>query len=233
VALADGSTSFRSALGKRPDGATHGCPSSTDQTSTPLVALELAQPLQHVVEMNRSLSIGSLVRVLHRNRPEAERPAQRLMHRLARELYQNELQSLAEARREVRRLGGEPPGVAMSDVVQHASHVVRVLPKLFEERGIVDGGLVGPIASLLLGALRRLGVDLVLGHERSYRLTLLGQRHGIDLVFELEQLAIQMHDAPLTEWCRGWLERRVPLVTAVERQLQWFVAHPERALEVA
>lgn len=163
---------------------------------------------------------------------QKKEPAQLLLCRLARELYQTETSSMTHSRREAGRLGEVPPATAMLDVAQHADQVVKALPQLFEARR-VELGFVGSLYGLAFSTIRRLGLDFLMGQDRSYRFTLGGMRHGIDLVYELELLAKQLNDEELTEWCRHWLERRVPLVTVVEQQLQWFVTHPERALEGA
>lgn len=160
-------------------------------------------------------------------------PAQKLLIKLARELYQTESAAVSHARREAARNADSPPATAMLDVANHADRVLKTLPELFEGRGVGSMSFLGTVGTVVLSTIRRLGVDYVMGQERSYRMTLLGMRHGIDLVYELEQLAMEMKDEQLTEWCRVWLERRVPLVTSVERQLQWFVTHPEKAIQGA
>lgn len=160
-------------------------------------------------------------------------PAQKLLSKLARELYQTETSAVTLPRREAARLGDGGPATAMLDVANHADRVLKTLPELFDSRGVGSMSFLGAVYGAVLGTIRRLGVDYVMGQERSYRMTLLGMRHGIDLVYELEQLAIEMKDEQLTEWCKVWLERRVPLVTAVEKQLQWFVTHPEQAIQGA
>lgn len=160
-------------------------------------------------------------------------PAQKLLTKLARELYQTETSAVTHPRREAARLGEGAPATAMLDVANHADRVLKTLPDLFEARGVGSMSFLGAVYSAAFTTVRRLGVDYLMGQERSYRMTLLGMRHGIDLVYELEQLAIELKDEQLTEWCRVWLERRVPLVTSVEKQLQWFVTHPEQAIQGA
>ena len=161
-------------------------------------------------------------------------PAKTLLERLARELYQTEAAAMTQAAREAERIGTEAPATAMTDVGHHADQVVKLLPDLFKTRGIERlTSRLGAAASFAFSMLRRFGMHLILGPERSYRFTLAGMRYGIDLVYELEHLAMELKDEELTEFCRTWLERRVPQVTEVERQLQWFVHHPDRALQGA
>ncbi len=157
-------------------------------------------------------------------------PRQKLLHALSRELYQAEASTLVHARREAARFGASPPSTAMLDVARHAERVLDVLPPLLDARKISRRALPGVAAGLVFSLARRFGLDFVLGPERAFRLTLLEMRHGIDLVYELEHLAEQLGDAQLAAFCRTWLEQRVPAVTSVERQLQWFVSHPEQAL---
>jgi hypothetical protein len=156
-------------------------------------------------------------------------PAQKLLRKLARELYQTETLCMLHAKREAMRLKDSPPAIAMLDVARHADRTVALLPQLFESRA-GSLGFFGAAFGFAFTTLRRLGLDWVFGPERSYRVTLLGQRHGIDLVYELQHLGRELNDTALVEWCQRWLEERVPLVTAVEKQLPWFVSHPDRAI---
>jgi len=166
-------------------------------------------------------------------RKQAQEPATRLLHALVRELYQAEVSALVYARREAARLGDAPPSNVMLDVGRHAERALEVLPPLMEARKMKKRALPGAAVGLALSAVRRFGLDFVLGPERSYRFTLLGMRHAIDLVYELQHLAGELGDDQLADFCRTWLEQRVPRVTAVERQLPWFVTHVGRALQGA
>ncbi|MBL8949496.1 MAG: hypothetical protein JNK82_01875 [Myxococcaceae bacterium] len=154
----------------------------------------------------------------------------RLLHGLARELYQVEVSAAMHAGREAVRFEGSAPGTAMLDVSRHADRVLDAIGKMFETRDIRVNGLVGAAAGMAFSLVRKAGLDFIMGPERSYRFTLLGLRHGIDLVYELKLLADQLGDDQLAGFCRTWLEQRVPAVTAVERQLVWFVTHTDRAL---
>jgi hypothetical protein len=78
----------------------------------------------------------------------------------------------------------------------------------------------------------RLG-DRTLRRERSYRATLIGLRHGVDLVQLMLDVARQAGHAELVSFFEHWLSKRTPLVEAVARELQWFAERPSVALEVA
>ena len=75
--------------------------------------------------------------------------------------------------------------------------------------------------------------DRMISAERSYRATLLGQRHGLDLVRSLRQVALAADDASLAMFCDGWIAQRTPLVEAVAARLSWFAANPDRAMASA
>ncbi|MFT3924156.1 MAG: hypothetical protein QM778_16595 [Myxococcales bacterium] len=69
--------------------------------------------------------------------------------------------------------------------------------------------------------------------NESFRGTLLGARHGVDLVRLIQRSAEASGDDVLAEFCRVWLGRRVPLVERVADDLAWFARHPGRATELA
>jgi len=87
------------------------------------------------------------------------------------------------------------------------------------------GAMVGRIFS----ELRDKVADRVIDSERSYRGTLLGARHGIDLVRLILFAAEQHGDDTLRAFCAAWLERRAELVERVADELQWFARNPEAA----
>lgn len=155
---------------------------------------------------------------------------QRLLRRLCHELYQTEMSASVHPLREARRLGNNPPSAAMAACAHHAQAVLKQLPRCTEHDRIMGRSYIGQIVGLAFSLVRRMGIDWALGPERSYRASLLGLRHGIDLVRELEPLARQMHDDALADWCTQWLKVRVPLVETVERHLSWFIKHPDEAL---
>jgi hypothetical protein len=87
----------------------------------------------------------------------------------------------------------------------------------------------GRIVGKVFSAVRHLFADRVIEAERSYRGTLLGIRHGIDVMRLLEQVAMVLNDAELANWCEDWLDTRNDLVARVEEGLAWFARHPVEA----
>lgn len=154
------------------------------------------------------------------------------LHNLAHELFQTETSAARHAKREAKRLGDAPPAAALMAVAEHAEAVLRELPALARRNDMPtsDGGRA---AGRLFSEVReRIGDRLVDG-ERSYRGTLLGCRHGIDVVRLLQHVAQKLGMVELDAFCATWLNTRVVLVQRVEDELCWFVEHPEAALRSA
>ncbi|HEY0133661.1 MAG TPA: hypothetical protein VGB85_06260, partial [Nannocystis sp.] len=91
----------------------------------------------------------------------------------------------------------------------------------------------GKLVGAAFSSLRDHFVDLLLSSEKSYRGTLLGMRHGVDLVELIQYVSRQEGDLALSQWCATWLEKRRPLVEAAAGELAWFAANPDRAREAA
>src|SRR5687768_16483285 len=107
--------------------------------------------------------------------------AKRLLPSLLAELYQAEHSVCRHTMREADRLGPIPPASAMRVIGAHANLAVDEIEALLRERHVslrTFGGVVGDAISFV----RELVFDRVVDLERSYRGTLLGVRHGIDLV---------------------------------------------------
>jgi hypothetical protein len=85
----------------------------------------------------------------------------------------------------------------------------------------------------LFSSVRERVADHLIDAERSYRGTLIGIRHGVDLVKMLRHVATASAQPALLNFCEAWLTERVPLVQQVEDNLAWFAQHSERALELA
>lgn len=151
---------------------------------------------------------------------------------LVRELFQAEESAKDHPIVEAERLGEVPPAEALRAVAAHARRTLAELPPLVRRHDLPtsDGGRrVGAAFS----AIRDRFADLMLTAERSYRGTLLGMRHGVDLVILIQSVARIDGDVDLANWCEHWLERRRPLVEAAARELAWFAANPVRAREPA
>ena len=58
--------------------------------------------------------------------------------------------------------------------------------------------------------------------------TLIGLRHGVDLVRLMRVTAAKAGDQSLSNFLTAWLERREPLVDAVAQELGWFADRRSR-----
>lgn len=154
--------------------------------------------------------------------------ARRLLESLFHELFQTERSAEVHCAREASRLGQTPPAIALRAVSEHARGVNARLPMLAAERNLPHGH-AGRAVGEAFSTLRRLLSDPAMDAERSYRGTLLGARHGVDVVRIVGHLARRLEDAPLAAFCDRWLSEREPLVQDVEAQLEWFAEHPTEA----
>lgn len=134
-------------------------------------------------------------------------------------------------RREARRLGDVPPAHALAALGEHArSHRTEldlVACRNQPERGLQIARAIGQTFS----ALRTLLFDRMIDTERSYRGTLLGFRHGIDVARLLREVAIKAGDERLVTFIDDWMPRRLELIAHAERALAWFAEVPKRALQ--
>lgn len=151
---------------------------------------------------------------------------------LAHELFQTEQSAIDHPTVEADRLGDVPPARVLRAVTEHAKTALAELKPLMRRSDLVvsrGGQAVGAAFSKI----RDHFADLLLSREKSYRATLLGMRHGVDLVEMVGPVALADGDLELAEWCERWLAQRRPLVEAAARELAWFAEHPERATEAA
>ena len=148
----------------------------------------------------------------------------RLLPSLMTELFQTERSAYRHPIREAKRLGDVPPAIALRAVAAHANEVLDELPELARARGLAVAG-VGAIVGETFSDVRHFFADRLVDRERSYRGTLLGMRHGIDLVSLLRAAAEDEADVELVAWCNRWLSVRRKLVIEVERELSWFGHH--------
>lgn len=158
--------------------------------------------------------------------------AQKLVQNLGRELFQTERSAALHCRREADRLGSAPPGQALRAVAEHADEVLRELPALAAQSSIPDskgGAFVGRVFS----EIRDKVADRIIESERSYRGTLLGARHGIDVVHLLRCVAEESGEQRLQNFCAEWLERRPALVERVADELAWFARNPQVATSLS
>jgi hypothetical protein len=159
--------------------------------------------------------------------------AHELLVSLMRELFQTEESAVSHPRVEAERLGeSTPPARAMLAVAAHAEEVLAELPRLARDHDLpVSAG--GMAVGKAFSSTRDAFVDMLLTAEKSYRGTILGMRHGVDLVELMRYLAQEESDLEIEAWCSEWLARRRPLVEATARELSWFAANPDRAMEPA
>jgi hypothetical protein len=153
-----------------------------------------------------------------------------LLGRLFVELFQTEESARKHPRIEGERLGDSPPGRAMRAVSVHAARVLPELRRLAEAEGLGThsvGSWIGDAFSFA----RRLAFDRMLDREKSYRGTLIGMYHGVDVVRLVRAAARARGRDRISTFCDAWLDERIPLIEAAGRQLDWFGAHPAIAVE--
>jgi nitrite reductase/ring-hydroxylating ferredoxin subunit len=162
-----------------------------------------------------------------------EHPMQeQLLRHLSHELWQTEVSASQHCRREAERLGDTPPARALLAAAEHADAVLAELPKITQGRPLAQSG-VGMAIGKMFSEVRDTIADKLLTSERSYRGTLLGMRHGVDLVQLMRKSAERANDTPLKQFLDHWIERRQPLLDEAVAQLGWFAEQPERALNSA
>ncbi|MBL9105423.1 MAG: hypothetical protein JNL82_31085 [Myxococcales bacterium] len=147
---------------------------------------------------------------------------------LTQELCQTEQSAREHPIVEARRLGDVPPAWALRAVAEHATAAHAGLQRLTARPDRPDG-VIGRTIGHAFSVLRDHFADVLLSSEKSYRATLLGMRHGVDLTELVRSLAATTGDDDLVAWCDAWLDRRRPLVEAAARELAWFAAHPAEA----
>ncbi len=153
----------------------------------------------------------------------------RLREKLCRELSQSERSATVHPRREAKRLGDVPPAHAFLAIAEHAESVARRLSALIRRRQPV-GARVGAVVGEMLSQLRHALFDRMIDRERSYRGTLLGLHHGMDLTRLLRDVALRLGDVALVRLCDELLVERLSLIEHAEQALAWFAEHPDVAL---
>ncbi len=155
-----------------------------------------------------------------------------LLRHLTPELWQTETSASEHCRREARRLGDTPPARALLATADHADAALAELKTL---EPLTDGSKpgIGTMVGKFFSDVRETVADRMLTSERSYRGTLLGMRHGVDVVKLMLETARNERREPLVQFFERWLQRRVPLVEAAADQLRWFAERPDEALAFA
>ncbi len=155
----------------------------------------------------------------------------KLREKLCRELSQSEHSAIVQPRREAKRLGDNPPAHALLAIAKHADAQRPRFDALVKGRrtgpaGIELGRWIGELFSLL----RHYLFDRLIDNERSYRGTLLGVAHGLDLVRLLSAVATHEGDEHLRLFCQEWLAERQPLLAQAQDKLAWFAEQPQLAV---
>lgn len=155
--------------------------------------------------------------------------SRQLMRSLMREFFQTEQSAQRHSRIEAKRLAGTPPARALEAVARHADAVLQELPGRARHHNLpvsAAGLWVGEVFSNLRSSV----FDLLLDIETSYRGTLLGMRHGLDVMRMLRETAAAANQEELAEWCDRIVKAREPLIEECAQQLSWFGQHSQQAM---
>ncbi|MEO8554675.1 MAG: hypothetical protein ABI678_32080 [Kofleriaceae bacterium] len=155
-------------------------------------------------------------------------PRTRLRDKLCRELAQAERDARLHPRREARRLADGDAAQALTAIADHADGIEPVLLKLLGRASI--GVKVAHAVASVFSGVRHLLVDRMIGRERSYRMTLLGIKHGVDVARMLREVAMLNHDVALLKFCDLFLVERLCLLEDAEQAFLWFAENPDIAL---
>jgi hypothetical protein len=162
--------------------------------------------------------------------PEIGKKHAKLRASLMQELMQSERSAQLHCVREASRLGDSAPARALRACAQHAD-VIHVDLRAIARKLHLPDGLVGRTVGRILSAARNMVIDRMIDEERSYRGTLAGLRHGIDVCRMLQHVADASGEVELAGLCTRWLAEREPLVEAVSHAMTWFALHPQVAVE--
>jgi len=155
-----------------------------------------------------------------------------LKEKLCRELSQSEHSAIVQPRREARRLGDIPPAHSLLQIAAHAEAMRPRLDALISGRRATAHGIgLGKLVGQVFSTLRHFLFDRMLDTERSFRGTLLGLDHGIDIVRMLSAICERDGDEHLAVFCEEWLSTRIALVEGARCCLAWFTAQPAIALQ--
>jgi hypothetical protein len=153
---------------------------------------------------------------------------QRLREKLCRELAQSERSATVHTAREARRLGEVWPAVTLRAISEHAEAIRPGLEGLLARQPI--GRRLGRAVGEAFSVVRHFLFDRLIDAERSFRGTLLGLRHGVDVVRLLREVGLRQLDHRLVRWCDEFLVDRMCLLEQAEQSLAWFAERPAKAL---
>jgi hypothetical protein len=155
-----------------------------------------------------------------------------LLKALMREFYQTETSAARHCTREADRLGDTPPARALRATAVHADQVLASLPALAKQHELPLSAAGSAIGALFSQARDKVG-DMLIDSERSYRGTLLGCRHGMDLARLIQHATAETCDLALAEFIEDWIATRAVHVQDLEDELLWFAKHPVEARKTA
>ena len=155
--------------------------------------------------------------------------AHALLRNLTYGLLQTEASASRHGRREARRQPGTAPADALLAIAAHADIALKELAELARKYDLPRSSF-RMLLGLAFSAMRQRIADHFIDAERSYRGTLLGMRHGADLMRIFEATAARAGREDLVGWAQSWLARRDALVKEAERELVWYAAHARNAL---
>lgn len=153
----------------------------------------------------------------------------RLLSGLCRELLHAERSAAKHCTSEAQRLGSCPPGMVLRAVAGHANDALLELALVCQICELPAGSWVERLVSLFSVARSTL-LDPLLPKQMSYRGTLLGLRHGADVVRLLRQTSMVTGYHEIAEWCDRFTATRAPLIELASEELSWFAENPRRAV---
>ncbi|HEY0253851.1 MAG TPA: hypothetical protein VGC41_20115 [Kofleriaceae bacterium] len=147
--------------------------------------------------------------------------------KVGRELLQAERSCRVHARREAKRQGAGAPADAMLALAQHADRCESQLEALLglPRRGV----LAARVAAYAFTNVRHGLTDRFIAHERTYRVTLLGIRHGLDAARLLSSIADREDMPDLATYLENLVAERTRLFESAVAALEWFADFPDRA----
>jgi hypothetical protein len=150
-----------------------------------------------------------------------------LLARLLPELAQAERSAAEHPAREAQRLASYPPGRAMHDIAAHADGTCRALSEIL--RRIAPDARAGAGMGTWFSIMRERVTDLWISREGSYRQTLLGLHHTMDLLDLVVAAADEDDRTDLARWATATRDERAPLLLQCTAELAWFGHHPDIA----
>lgn len=153
---------------------------------------------------------------------------ERLHDKLARELLQSERDAHLQTRREAKRQGPGVPTDLLLEIADHAEQTEARLRALIVPPFSVAMSL---FVAKTFSNLRYYAFDRMIAHERSYRATLLGLRHGLDAAYLLRAAAMRAFRPQTTNLCTELIRVREPLLQKAVDAVSWFAEHPQFAMK--